>query len=73
MNLNKIQRANYEERQIASVNVADYALAKVPPTFYQLGIGKLVIPDQSIDLPILAGLENQNLLTGAATFGKNSN
>ena len=69
-NLNKIQRANYEERQIASVNVADYALAKssLQLSTNNWGIGKLVIPDQSIDLPILAGLENQNLLTGAATF-----
>ena len=69
-NLSKIQRANYEERQIASVNVADYASAKsaLQQSTNNWGIGKLVIPDQSIDLPILAGLANQNLLTGAATF-----
>lgn len=69
-NLSKIQRANYEERQIASVNVADYASAKsaLQQSTNNWGIGKLVIPDQSIDLPILVGLANQNLLTGAATF-----
>ena len=69
-NLSKIQRANYEERQIASVNVADYASAKsaLQQSTNNWGIGKLVIPNQSIDLPILAGLANQNLLTGAATF-----
>ncbi|MFQ7605042.1 MAG: class C sortase [Enterococcus avium] len=69
-NLSKIQRANYEERQIASVNVADYASAKsaLQQSTNNWGIGKLVIPDQSIDLPILAGLAHQNLLTGAATF-----
>ena len=69
-NLSKIQRANYKERQIASVNVADYASAKsaLQQSTNNWGIGKLVIPDQSIDLPILAGLANQNLLTGAATF-----
>lgn len=69
-NFSKIQRADYEERQIASVNVADYANAKsaLQLSTNNWGIGKLVIPDQSIDLPILAGLANQNLLTGAATF-----
>lgn len=69
-NLSKIQRANYEERQIASVNVADYASAKstLQQSTNNWGIGKLVIPGQLIDLPILAGLANQNLLTGAATF-----
>ncbi len=69
-NLSKIQRADYEEKQIASVNVADYASAKsaLQLSTNNWGIGKLVIPEQSIDLPILAGLANQNLLTGAATF-----
>ncbi len=69
-NLDKIQRANYEERQIASVNVSDYAQAKnrTMTSINNWGVGKLAIPKVSIDLPILAGLTNENLLTGAATY-----
>ncbi|MGG5314629.1 sortase A [Enterococcus sp. AZ071] len=69
-NLDKIQRANYEERQIASVNVSDYAKAKsmLMESTNNWGVGKLAIPQVSIDLPILAGLTNENLLTGAATY-----
>lgn len=69
-NLDKIQRANYGERQIASVNIADYAAAKsqVMESTNNWGIGKLSIPEAAIDLPILAGLTNENLLTGAATY-----
>ena len=69
-NLNKISTANYEEKQIASVSVADYAHAKAvtKDTINNWGIGKLVIPEAQIDLPILAGLANENLLTGVATY-----
>ncbi|KAF1297552.1 class A sortase [Enterococcus sp. JM4C] len=71
-NLDKVQKANYAEKQIASVNVANYAEAKT--TFQQTtnnwGIGKLVIPKVAIDLPILAGLANENLLSGVATYRK---
>ncbi|MEO1769802.1 class C sortase [Candidatus Enterococcus ferrettii] len=68
--LDKIGQANYGEKQIASVNIADYAKAKnkLQDTTNQWGIGKLVIPKVDINLPILAGLANQNLLTGAATY-----
>ncbi len=69
-NLDKISQANYGEKQIASVNIADYAKAKnmLMDTTNQWGVGKLVIPNVDINLPILAGLANQNLLTGAATY-----
>lgn len=69
-NLDKISQANYEEKQIASVNVSGYAEAKTvfQQTTNNWGIGKLVIPNVDIDLPILAGLANQNLLTGASTY-----
>jgi sortase A len=69
-NIDKIQKANYGEKQIASVKISDYAKAKsvVQTTTNNWGIGKLVIPDVSIDLPILAGMANENLLTGAATY-----
>lgn len=69
-NLDKIEEANYEEKQIASVKISDYAKAKsvVQTTTNNWGIGKIVIPDVSIDLPILAGMANENLLTGAATY-----
>lgn len=69
-NLDKVNRANYAEKQIASVNVANYAQAR--GTSYETtnnwGIGKLQIPKVDIDLPVLAGLANENLLTGAATY-----
>lgn len=69
-NLEKINQAEYGEKQIASVNVADYAKAKnmLADTTNKWGIGKLVIPNAEINLPILAGLSNQNLLTGASTY-----
>nr|WP_242703857.1 class C sortase [Enterococcus sp. 669A] len=69
-NLDKISNANYEEKQIASVKIADYARAKsaIQTTTNNWGIGKIVIPNAQIDLPILAGLANENLLSGAATY-----
>lgn len=69
-NLDKVNRANYAEKQIASVNVANYAEARGNSfeTTNNWGIGKLNIPKVEIDLPILAGIANQNLLTGAATY-----
>lgn len=69
-NLDKINRANYAEKQIASVNVANYAEARGNSfeTTNNWGIGKLNIPKVDVDLPILAGIANQNLLTGAATY-----
>ncbi|MGG5370181.1 class C sortase [Enterococcus sp. AZ196] len=69
-NLDKVNRANYAEKQIASVNVASYAQARGNSyeTTNNWGIGKLQIPKVEIDLPVLAGLANENLLTGAATY-----
>ncbi|MGM0112756.1 class C sortase [Enterococcus sp. DIV0187] len=69
-NLDKVNRANYAEKQIASVNVANYAEARGNSfeTTNNWGIGKLNIPKVDVDLPILAGIANQNLLTGAATY-----
>ncbi|MBO0452071.1 class A/C sortase [Enterococcus sp. MJM16] len=69
-NLDKVNRANYAEKQIASVNVASYAQARGNSyeTTNNWGIGKLQIPKVDIDLPVLAGLANENLLTGAATY-----
>lgn len=72
-NLEKINQAEYGEKQIASVNLADYAKAKnmLQDTTNKWGIGKLVIPSVDINLPILAGLSNQNLLSGASTLTAN--
>ncbi|MBO0460083.1 class A sortase, partial [Enterococcus hulanensis] len=69
-NLDKVNRANYAEKQIASVNVANYAQARGNSyeTTNNWGIGKLQIPKVDIDLPVLAGIANENLLTGAATY-----
>lgn len=69
-NTDKIMNSIYEDRQIASVNVANYAKAKsdMQENINNWGIGKLVIPSVKIDLPILAGLYNENLLNGVATY-----
>ena len=66
----RIFAANYEEAQIASVNIAEYseAMVRTQETVNDWGIGKILLPDVGIDLPILAGLANVNLLTGGATF-----
>ena len=62
--------ANYEETQIASVTVTNYsdAMSRTFDTVNDWGIGKLLLPDVDIDLPILAGLANINLMTGGATY-----
>jgi sortase A len=69
-NLSKIREAKYTEADISSVNVGTYANAKI--NFNQLvnnwGIGKIVIPEVGISLPVLAGMNNENLLNGAATL-----
>lgn len=69
-NLDKIAKANYEERQIASVSISEYATAKsmIQQTTNNWGVGKLIIPEVGLDLPVLAGISNQNLLSGAATY-----
>ncbi|MHC5229975.1 sortase family protein [Enterococcus sp. LJL99] len=69
-NTDKIMNSFYEERQIASVNIANYAKAKsdMQENINSWGIGKLTIPSVNIDLPILAGLYNENLLNGVATY-----
>lgn len=69
-NTDKIMNSSYEERQIASVTVANYAKAKsdMQENINSWGIGKLAIPSVNIDLPILAGLYNENLLNGVATY-----
>lgn len=69
-NLPKIREANYTESDISSVNVGTYANAKI--NFNQVvnnwGIGKLSIPKIGISLPVLAGMNNANLLNGVATL-----
>ena len=69
-NLFRIMHANYEERQIASVNIANYseAVSLTWDTVNDWGIGKIIMPESGIELPILAGIENINLLTGGATY-----
>ena len=69
-NLGRIINANYEERQIASVNISNYSEAKVLSwyTINDYGIGRMQLPDVGIDLPVLAGIANINLLTGGSTY-----
>lgn len=69
-NLDKINRGNYTETDVTSVNLGNYTTAKVDfnRTVNDWGIGKLSIPSLSINLPILAGMNNENLLNGVATY-----
>jgi len=69
-NINKIMNADYDERQIASVNISSYAeaLARASETVNNWGIGRMILPESQIDLPILAGIANINLITGGSTF-----
>ncbi|QDK71166.1 class A/C sortase [Lactococcus protaetiae] len=69
-NLDKINRANYTESDVTSVGIGNYAEAKINfnQTVNDWGVGKIVIPSQQINLPILAGMNNDNLLNGAATY-----
>jgi sortase A len=55
------------------VKISNYAEAKTKTleTINNYGIGKIVIPTANIDLPILAGMSNENLLTGASTYREN--
>ncbi len=72
-NKEKIIKANYDVTQIQSVGIKNYteSLSTYQDNVNEWGIGKLVIPTVSIDLPILAGLSNSNLLNGVATFEEN--
>lgn len=69
-NADKILKANYDTQQIRSVNVSTYAksLETLQKNVNDWGIGKLVIPSVDINLPILSGLSNDNLLNGVATY-----
>ncbi|WP_339014804.1 class C sortase (plasmid) [Lactococcus garvieae] len=71
-NFEKISKGTYTEQDISSVNVKDFSDAKVnaQDTMNEKGIGKLSLPSQDVDLPILAGLSQGNLLTGASTYRK---
>ncbi|OEG09981.1 class A sortase [Enterococcus termitis] len=71
-NLSKAAKGTYTEQDISSVNIGNYAEAKVnfKQTVNEWGIGKLMIPSEGVDLPILAGMNNENLMNGAATFSK---
>ncbi|RST94125.1 class A sortase [Vagococcus bubulae] len=72
-NADKILKGNYDEQKIRSVNVSDYAeaLGDFHKSVNDWGIGRLVIPSVSIDVPILSGISNTNLLSGAASYRKN--
>ena len=69
-NLDKSNKANYTEKDIASVTTGTYTTAKLDfnQSVNDWGIGKLVVPSQKINLPILAGLNNENLMNGASTY-----
>ena len=68
--LSRIMLASYEERHLSSVNISTYFDA-VPYTFAAVNnwvIGKVLMPDSNIDLPILAGVGHVNMLIGASTY-----
>lgn len=72
-NLSKSEQGVFDDKHIASVKISNYAEAKTKTleTINNYGIGKIVIPTANIDLPILAGMSNENLLTGASTYREN--
>lgn len=72
-NLPKIAAANYSEIDIASVNLSNFSKAKInyQQSINDWGIGKIMIPEVAIDLPILAGMNNDNLMNGVATYTQN--
>jgi sortase A len=69
-NRQRIISANYDEGQIASVTAATYAeaMAMTWETVNDWAIGVILLPDVNIDLPILAGIANTNLVTGGSTY-----
>lgn len=69
-NLAKISKAKYTEKDISSVNITNFSESKInfKKTVNDWGVGKIMIPDVQIDLPILAGMTNINLMSGAATY-----
>ena len=69
-NLPKISKANYSEIDIASVNLSNFSKAKInyQQSINDWSIGKIMIPEVAIDLPILAGMNNDNLMNGVATY-----
>lgn len=71
-NLSKIDKANYSVSDISSVRIENYSNSKLDfnQTVNNWGIGKIVIPDIDVNLPILAGMNNDNLLSGVATLDK---
>ena len=71
--LSRVMAASYEERHLSSVNLSTYFEA-LPYTFAAVNnwvIGKVLVPDSDIDLPILAGVGHVNLLVGASTHNSN--
>ena len=66
----RIITANYDEGQIASVTSTVYAqaMSMTWDTVNDWGIGRLLIPELEMDLPILAGICNTNLVTGGSTY-----
>ena len=69
-NPDKILKADYDESKIASVNVTNFAESRknLQHTVNDNGIGKLYIPKEEVNLPILAGISQTNLMTGASTY-----
>lgn len=71
-NLSKIDKANYTISDISSVRIENYSNSKLDfnQTVNNWGVGKVVIPDIDVNLPILAGMNNDNLLSGVGTLDK---
>ncbi|WP_081166921.1 sortase family protein [Lactococcus garvieae] len=69
-NPDKILKGDYDESKIASVNVSNFAESRkeLQHTVNESGIGKLYIPKEEVSLPILAGLSQTNLMSGASTY-----
>lgn len=63
---NKRKHANYDFKQVNALDISTVTKAATDKNLNPIGL--LSIPSVKIDLPILAGLSNENLAVGAATM-----
>lgn len=71
-NQRTIANATFNARKIVSADTQTYAQARMAAAsaIADNSVGKLVIPEAQIDLPVLAGINDTNLLNGATMFSR---
>lgn len=72
-NQRKIKKAEYDGAKIDSVGIDEYMKAQQNrmSTLNQNAIGSLAVSSINLNLPVLAGISEQNLLTGTGTYRAN--